>query len=57
MIDANFRAKLKDRSLDDIKLAPGWSYFVEETQYMAHVNAQNTQSEVSSKLVLMYILI
>ena len=39
MIDANFRAKSKDRGFSDIELAPGWSYYVEETKYQAHVYA------------------
>ncbi|OJT14652.1 hypothetical protein TRAPUB_8795 [Trametes pubescens] len=39
MIDANFRARCKDRKLDDFELASGWSYYVEETKYQAHVKA------------------
>ncbi|KAI0688809.1 hypothetical protein C8Q76DRAFT_772031 [Earliella scabrosa] len=39
MIDANFRARCKDRGFDDVELAPGWSYYVEETAYQAHVKA------------------
>ena len=37
MMDANFRARCKDRGFDDIELAPGWAYYVEEKAYLAHV--------------------
>ncbi|OJT07897.1 hypothetical protein TRAPUB_1209 [Trametes pubescens] len=45
MIDANFRAKLKDRGLDDYELAPGWSYYVENSKFKAHVDAAGEQTE------------
>lgn len=41
MMDANFRAQCKDRGFDDIHLAPGWSYYVEETRYQEHLNARS----------------
>ena len=47
MIDANFRAKSKDRGLDDISLSPGWAYYVEGSKYMAHVNSTGKNAEVS----------
>lgn len=50
MMDANFRAKCKDRGLDDFELSPGWSYFVEEDKYMAHVRQQGDQTEVRVRL-------
>lgn len=46
MIDANFRARCKDRKLDDFELASGWSYYVEETKYQAHVKACAHRKEV-----------
>lgn len=48
MIDANFRARLKDRGFDDFELAPGWSYYVEESAYLKHVAKFAAQKEVSS---------
>lgn len=46
MIDANFRAKLKDCGLDDFELAPGWSYYVENSKFKAHVDVAGEQTEV-----------
>ena len=46
MIDANFRARCKDRGFDDIELAPGWSYYVEEKAYQKHIAACAGQKEV-----------
>ncbi|TBU58879.1 hypothetical protein BD310DRAFT_906324 [Dichomitus squalens] len=43
MIDANFRAKSKDRGFNDIELAPRWSYYVEESKYRAHVKAAHAR--------------
>lgn len=40
-MDANFRARCKDRGFDDISLAPGWAYYVEESRYHAHLRARN----------------
>ncbi|KAI0055066.1 hypothetical protein BV25DRAFT_1873220 [Artomyces pyxidatus] len=45
-IDANFKLKLKNRGLEDVKLAPGWSYFVNEEPYMAHVETYKDQVEM-----------
>ncbi|KAI0259635.1 hypothetical protein BC834DRAFT_905195 [Gloeopeniophorella convolvens] len=36
-VDANFKLKLKNRGLRDVALAPGWSYFVNNVEYDAHV--------------------
>ncbi|OJT14077.1 hypothetical protein TRAPUB_9373 [Trametes pubescens] len=41
MMDANFRARCKDRGFDDIQLASGWSYYVEETRYQQHLDARS----------------
>ena len=46
MLDANFRAKSKNRGLSDFDIAPGWSYFVEEEKYIVYINAQGDQTEV-----------
>ncbi|TFK79078.1 hypothetical protein K466DRAFT_606418 [Polyporus arcularius HHB13444] len=45
MIHANFRARCKDRGLDDVELAPGWAYYVEEEAYQAHVKRCRNQKE------------
>ncbi|RDX40776.1 hypothetical protein OH76DRAFT_1489992 [Lentinus brumalis] len=45
MLDANFRAKCKARGLDPFELGPGWSYFVEETGYQAHLKRCGAQKE------------
>ncbi|KAH9885585.1 hypothetical protein C8Q73DRAFT_795737 [Cubamyces lactineus] len=37
MMDANFRCRCKDRGLDDVELAPGWSYYVHEEKFREHV--------------------
>jgi hypothetical protein len=36
-IDANFRLKLKNRSINDPELGSGWSYFVENLAYTRHL--------------------
>lgn len=46
MLDANLRAKCKARGLDPFELGPGWSYFVEETGYQAHLKRCGAQKEV-----------
>ncbi|RPD52385.1 hypothetical protein L226DRAFT_474292, partial [Lentinus tigrinus ALCF2SS1-7] len=48
MIDANFRARCKDRRIDDVELALGWAYYVEETAYQVHVAACKGQKEENS---------
>ncbi|KAI0744413.1 hypothetical protein C8Q76DRAFT_606972, partial [Earliella scabrosa] len=45
MVDANFRAKLKDRGLADMELGPGWSYYVENSTFKTHVETLGTQNE------------
>ncbi|KAH9884045.1 hypothetical protein C8Q73DRAFT_661408, partial [Cubamyces lactineus] len=37
MMDANFRCRCKDRGLDDVNMAPGWSYYVEQSRFHEHV--------------------
>ncbi|OJT11755.1 hypothetical protein TRAPUB_11697 [Trametes pubescens] len=41
MMDANFRARCKDRGFDDISLASGWAYYVEEARYQEHLKARS----------------
>lgn len=58
MIDANFRAKLKDRGLNDFEISPGWSYYVESKEYKKHVDSLPSQDDVcvpSALHVLNYI--
>ncbi|KAI0662341.1 hypothetical protein C8Q70DRAFT_1050991 [Cubamyces menziesii] len=45
MIDANFRARCKDRNFDPFELAPGWSYYVEESSYELHLKNTIDQKE------------
>ncbi|KAI0066772.1 hypothetical protein BV25DRAFT_1867938 [Artomyces pyxidatus] len=45
-IDANFKLKLKNRGLEDVKLAPGWSYFVDDEPYQAHIETYKDQVEM-----------
>ncbi|KAI0060273.1 hypothetical protein BV25DRAFT_1871286 [Artomyces pyxidatus] len=45
-VDANFKLKLKNRGLDDVQLALGWSYFVEEEPYQAHIEAHKDEVEM-----------
>ena len=45
--DANFKLALKEKGLRDIELAPGWGYFVEESEYQASVTACQEDREVS----------
>ncbi|PIL29361.1 hypothetical protein GSI_09412 [Ganoderma sinense ZZ0214-1] len=48
MMDANFRARCKDRGFDDIELAPGWAYYVEEKTYQAHILSRANEKEVEN---------
>ncbi|RDX39980.1 hypothetical protein OH76DRAFT_1423978 [Lentinus brumalis] len=48
MIDANFRAKLKDHGFEDYELGSGWSYYVEYTKYKAHLSNMGVQNDTSS---------
>ena len=43
MVDANFKLLLKDKGIEDIELAPGWAYFVNDEKYQAHLNAHHTK--------------
>jgi hypothetical protein len=45
-MDANYRCGLKDKGLQDIWLAPGWAYFVEQQCYMSHISNYLDQQEV-----------
>lgn len=47
-VDANFRLKLKNRKLEDISLAPGWGYYVEEKEYHAYLKEHVSENEVRS---------
>ena len=46
-LDANFRMKCKNVSSDkaDPGLSKGWSYFVEETGYKAHIQRHANETE------------
>ncbi|KAI0323435.1 hypothetical protein GY45DRAFT_1264569, partial [Cubamyces sp. BRFM 1775] len=46
MMDANFRCRCKDRGLDDVHIAPGWSYYVEQEKYHVHVANACDREEV-----------
>lgn len=45
-VDANFRMALKDKSLSDLELAPGWAYLVEEQKFQDHLKTYKDQTEV-----------
>ncbi|KAI0743686.1 hypothetical protein C8Q80DRAFT_1122101 [Daedaleopsis nitida] len=45
MLDANFRAKCKARGLNGFELGSGWSYFVKEKAYQAHLSKYGNQTE------------
>jgi hypothetical protein len=45
-IDANFRLKLKARSIDDPELGSGWAYFVEQLEYTEHVKQYFSEKDV-----------
>lgn len=48
-MDANFRLKLRDRSVkNDKELAPGWSYFVEDSKYQAIMSTFGDQVEINT---------
>lgn len=51
-VDANFRLKLKNRGVDDPELGSGWSYFVENSKYTAHVSRKNLDEEEVSTFYL-----
>ncbi|KAI0743720.1 hypothetical protein C8Q80DRAFT_1122131 [Daedaleopsis nitida] len=51
MIDANFRARCKDRGLRDVELGPGWAYYVEEGAYMTYVNKHRGKKEAADQSV------
>jgi hypothetical protein len=46
-IDANFRLRLKARGIVDPELGSGWAYFVEESEYAAHVKRNMKDKDVS----------
>ncbi|TFK79970.1 hypothetical protein K466DRAFT_504692 [Polyporus arcularius HHB13444] len=48
MVDANFRAKLKDRGLEDAELGPGWAHYVENSKFKAHVDSLGKQTDTST---------
>ncbi|KAI0666069.1 hypothetical protein C8Q78DRAFT_1072584 [Trametes maxima] len=45
MMDANFKCRCKDRGLDDVELAPGWSYYVEEGKFAEYIQSDIFQVE------------
>ncbi|KAA1479985.1 hypothetical protein DENSPDRAFT_789779, partial [Dentipellis sp. KUC8613] len=44
-MDANFKLKLKNHKYQDIELAPGWAYFVEESLYQAYLATHEDEDE------------
>lgn len=46
-IDANFRLRLKARGIKDPELGSGWAYFVEESEYVAHIKKNMEDKDVS----------
>jgi hypothetical protein len=52
-MDANFKLKCKDRGINDVELAPGWAYFVEQNRYMAHLKDHVDEPEVSCSCFVM----
>ncbi|KAI0686904.1 hypothetical protein C8T65DRAFT_590675 [Cerioporus squamosus] len=48
MVDANFRAKLKDRGFVDFELGSGWSYYVEQSKFGTHVDNIGNQNDANS---------
>lgn len=38
MLDANFKLRVKDRGIEDIELAPGWAYYVNEELFQRHID-------------------
>lgn len=51
-IDANFRLKLKDRSVDDLEFGPGWAYFVNEDHYQAEIKNHAQPMEVCLLMII-----
>ena len=49
-VDANFRLKLKNRGIKDPELGSGWSYFVENSAYARHIEANPHQEEARCDL-------
>jgi len=45
-IDGNFKLQQKDRGIDDVELAPGWGYFVEEESYQSFIKGHVDIPEV-----------
>lgn len=54
-IDANFRMKNRDRSVNDMPaLGDGWAHFVPEAPYMEHVQKRGHEEHVRFNLCLFY---
>jgi hypothetical protein len=51
-IDANFRLRLKARGIQDPELGSGWAYFVEESEYAAHLQRNMKDKDVRQSYVL-----
>ena len=45
-VDGNFRLKLKSRGINDPEIGSGWSYFVENKNYMQHISENTIETEV-----------
>ena len=51
-VDGNFRLKLKNRGIKDPELGSGWSYFVENSEYIQHISESTTDTEVRAGSIL-----
>jgi len=51
-IDGNFKLQQKDHGIDDLELAPGWGYFVEEESYQSFLKNYSDIPEVFSVFFL-----
>jgi hypothetical protein len=51
-MDANFRLRLKARGIMDSELGSGWAYFVEESEYAAHIKKNMEDKDVSLILIM-----
>jgi len=51
-MDANFRLRLKARGINDPELGSGWAYFVEESDYAAHIKKNMEDKDVSLIFVI-----
>ena len=54
-IDANFRLKLKERSITDPEFGPGWAYFVNDEVYKAEISKHPQPIEVCVQSSAIYL--